>query len=265
MPFRQSDTIRYFTFESLSEGGLVHAAVTRQGGVSPEPWASLNVGGTVGDEAQRVLENRKRAFRSLSCSFESLYDVWQVHGKDVVCAQAPRPPETPHLRADAILTDRSGVTLFMRFADCVPIFLYDPARKVVGLVHAGWQGTVQRLAADAVRVMQDAYGSQPQDIRAGIGPSIGPHHYPVGPEVVLRVQDAFGQDAAGLLCASNGGKENFGVQFDLWGANRLILESAGVRQVEVPEICTACHIEDWYSHRGEQGRTGRFGALIALS
>ena len=265
MPFHQSGDIRYFAFDCLADGGLRHATVTRQGGVSLEPWASLNVGGTVGDDAAHVLENRQRTFRALGCSFESLYDVWQVHGKAVVCTQAPRPPGTPHLQADAILTDRPGVTLFMRFADCVPIFLYDPVRRVVGLVHAGWKGTLQRVAADAVRVMQAHYHSRPQDIRAGIGPSIGPHHYPVGPEVVRQAQDAFGLDAGELLRVSNGGKGDSGVQFDLWSANRLVLESVGVGQVEVPEICTACHMEDWYSHRGESGRTGRFGALIALS
>lgn len=264
MPFLQPDSIRYYAFESLSDAGVVNAVVTRRGGASPKPWDTLNVGATVGDDAELVLENRRRTFRALGRPFESLYDVWQVHSNRVVCAQAPRPPDEAHLKADAILTDRPGVTLFMRFADCVPILLHDPRRKVVGLVHAGWQGTVNQAAAHAVRAMQACYGSQPEDILAGIGPSIGPHHYPVGPEVAAQVRSAFGQDASQVLRQHNSGNGDSGVQFDLWNANRLILEGQGVRQVEVAGICTACCLEDWYSHRAENGKTGRFGALIAL-
>lgn len=264
MPFHQPDSIRYYNFGSLSEAGVVHAAFTRRGGLSPEPWASLNVGATVGDQVARVVENRRRAFRTLGRSFESLYDVWQVHGTEVVCAQGPRPLDEPHLKADAILTDQPGVTLFMRFADCVPIFLFDPLRRVVGLTHAGWQGTVKRIAAKAVRAMEACYGSSPGDILAGLGPSIGPHHYQVGPEVVARVQSAFGVDASALLCSYKKGQDLNGVQFDLWSANRLVLEHVGVRRIEVSGVCTACNLGDWYSHRAEHGRTGRFGALIAL-
>ena len=264
MPFHQPDSIRYYTFDLLREAQVVHAAVTRRGGLSPEPWSSLNVGGTVGDNGERVLENRKHTFRALGLPFESLYDVWQVHGKRVVSAQAPRPADMRHLKADVILTDQPGVTLFMRFADCVPIFLFDPVCNVIGLVHAGWQGTVNRVAAEAIQAMGDRYGSQPENILAGIGPSIGPHHYQIGPDVIKQVREAFGGDASDLLYLEDQAKKDCSVQFDLWKSNRLILEQAGVREVEVSGVCTACHLEDWYSHRGEQGRTGRFGALIAL-
>lgn len=264
MPFRQSGGVRYYYFERLADAGITHAVVTRHGGVSPEPWRSLNVGGTVGDDAGRVRENRQRTFQALDRPFESLFDVWQVHSTDVVCAQAPRPPDQAHQKADVILTDRPEVTLFMRFADCVPIFLYDPRKKVVGLAHAGWLGTVQHIAAAAVHAMQACYGSRPQDILAGIGPSIGAHHYEVGPEVVDRVRAAFGSDAAMVLASSNGSSSEGRALLDLWTANQLSLRRAGVRQIEVAGICTACCMEDWYSHRGEKGQTGRFGALIGL-
>jgi polyphenol oxidase len=137
--------------------------------------------------------------------------------------------------------------------------LYDPVRQVAGIVHAGWLGTVRRVTGAAVRAMSERYGCKAQDIRAGIGPSIAAHHYPVGEEVAQQVRQAFGMDAAGLLPSSNGA-----VQFDLWAANRLILEQSGVQQVEVAGLCTACHLEDWYSHRAENGKTGRFGVLVAL-
>ncbi len=264
MPFHQPDRIRYYTFDLLDEAGVLNAAITRRGGVSPQPWDSLNVGGTVGDDPDRVLENRRRMFQALGRTIESLYDVWQVHGAEVVCASAPRRPDEEHRKADIILTDQPGVTLLMRFADCVPIFLFDPLKKVVGLVHAGWKGVVQQTAFFAIQAMQRSYGSSPANILAAIGPSIGPHHYEVGPEVVAQVQQTFGADASELLQPSlnqNGGGRAY---LDLWSANRLILQRAGVRRIEIAGICTACAVEDWYSHRAEHGRTGRFGALIAL-
>ncbi len=269
MPLRQirlteGDEIRYHTFKSFDQEGILHGSISRSGGVSPSPWHSLNLGATVGDEPERVQENRRRVFQAFGRPIESLYDVWQIHGTEVVCTDAPRPLNQPHLKADAILTDVVGVTLFMRFADCVPIFLFDPTRRVVGLVHAGWQGTVDQTVMHAIQAMVRCYRCSPADILAGIGPSIGPHHYEVGPEVVAMVNQTFGPDACRLLESRNGTGGEYGVQFDLWNANRLILEKAGVRNIEISEICTACHPEDWYSHRAEKGRTGRFGAIIGL-
>ena len=259
MPFQQNDGIRYFVFDSLPHGEVAHGVFTRHGGISPAPWDALNVGGTVGDERERVRENRMRSFRTLGRDPHSLYDVWQVHSADVVLATAPHDSSPPELKADAIITDNPQVTLFMRFADCVPILLYDPARGAVGIVHAGWQGTVKRIAAAAVQSMQAAFSSRPGDLIAGVGPSIGPDHYEVGADVIARVRESFGEEAEALL-PSHGDRTHF----DLWAANRLLLEQAGVTHVEIAGVCTACHTHDWYSHRAEKGRTGRFGALIAL-
>jgi hypothetical protein len=259
MPFHQPESIRYYTFDILDDDAVTNAVFTRWGGVSPAPWAELNVGATVGDDPQNVRENRLRALRTLGRAPQSVYEVWQVHSAQVVRADAPRPVDQPHLQADIILTDRPEVTLMMRFADCVPILLHDPVRRVVGLVHAGWLGTVRRAAQQAVLAMQAEYGSQPADILAGIGPSIGADHYEIGAEVADQVRQVFGQDATRLLPSYNGA-----VHFDLWSANRLQLEAVGVHHIEVSGLCTACHVEDWYSHRQEGGRTGRFGALISL-
>jgi YfiH family protein len=259
MAFHQSGGIRYYTFDSFNDPSITHAIFTRQGGLSPKPWDSLNMGGLVGDERERIIQNRLRAFESVGRAPDSLYDVWQVHSAEVVCTDSPRSPDTPHLEADAILTDNPKVTLFMRFADCVPILLFDPIRRVVGLIHAGWQGTVKKVVSAAVKSMMESYGSRPVNVLAGIGPSIGVHHYSIGPEVTARVRQVFGEDADLLLPGQNGA-----VQFDLWAANRILLERVGVEQIEVANLCTACHLEDWYSHRGEKGQTGRFGVLVGL-
>jgi len=178
----------------------------------------------------------------------------------VICTDAPRPQQVTHKKADAILTDNPEVTLFMRFADCVPILFFDPVKKVVGLAHAGWRGTVNQIATATVEKMVSVYGCCSEDIEAGIGPSIGPEHYEVGPEVVQQVRENFGPQAAFLLKSRNGS-----TYFDLWEANRFLLKKAGLMKIEISGLCTACHPQDWFSHRGEQGKTGRFGALIALN
>ncbi len=258
MPFHQHDGLRYYAFDIFPRA-VMQAVFTRQGGVSPAPWASLNVGGTVGDDPLRVRENRSRSFAALGRTLDSLFDVWQVHSADAVSAEAPRPANADHPRADIILTDKAGVTLYMRFADCVPILLYDPHKAVVGLAHAGWLGTVRGAASAAVRTMRERYGSRPENILAAIGPSIGVDHYEVGPDVISQVEGAFGPGAKRLIESRQGR-----TYLDLWAANRLQLERSGVERIEVAGICTACHLDDWFSHRAEKGKTGRFGALIAL-
>ncbi len=261
MSFHQVDSMRYYSFDIFDAEALTHAVFTRRGGLSPEPWDSLNVGASamVLDDPDRVRRNRILAFDALGRDPVSIYDVWQVHSADVICAEKPRPRDVPHTKADAILTDNPAVTLFMRFADCVPILLHDPVRRVVGIVHAGWLGTVRKAATVAVDAMVEKYRSRPGDIRAGIGPSIAAHHYQVGDAVVEEVREAFGAEAERLLPTQGGA-----VQFDLWRANQWLLERAGVRAIQISGICTACHLEDWFSHRAENGQTGRFGALICL-
>ena len=258
MPFTEKDGIRYLTFDSLGES-VVHGVIARRGGVSPAPWESLNVGGTVGDDKENVQENRFRSFAALGRSLDSIFHVWQVHSADAVYGDAPIHPSAELAKADIILTDRPEITLYMRFADCVPLLLHDPVKHVVALAHAGWVGTIRGAGRAAVDAMHRRYGSRPQDILAAIGPSIGPDHYEVGPDVIGRVHEAFGDGGDSLIEARQGR-----TYLDLWAANRLQLQQAGVEHIETSGICTACHVEDWFSHRAEKGRTGRFGALIGL-
>ncbi len=260
MPFTQIGGLKYYKFDLLSEAGLAQGIFTRTGGVSPAPWDSLNLGGTVGDSRVNVIENRLRLFNALDRKVESLFDVWQVHGTKIICSDTPRPLEAPHQEADAIFSDRPDITLFMRFADCVPILLFDPRRKVIGMVHAGWLGTVNKIVTLAIEAMMNRYGTAPENVLAGIGPSIGPDHYKIGDEVIKQVNQTFGSDANGLL-----NEVDNGIHFDLWEANRLLLQRSGVRQIQIAGICTHCHIEDWYSYRGEHGKTGRFGAILGLA
>lgn len=260
MPFKNAGGLQYFQFNIFPRNKVIQAIFTRHGGVSPTPWASLNLGGTVGDTRSVVIENHQRIFKAVALPFETMFDVWQVHGTEIVCAEAPRPLDDEHQKADVILTNKLDITLLMRFADCVPIFLYDPIKNVIGIVHAGWQGTVKKAAAAAIEAMTEHYQSNPQDVLAGIGPSIGVDHYEIGSDVVSAANKAFGNRATEVLVSNNGQ-----IYLDLWKANQIVLQESGVNAIEVAGLCTACQTDDWFSHRAENGQTGRFGALMALS
>ena len=259
MSFKQCDNLKFYLFDLLQSPKIIHGVFTRWGGVSPAPWSSLNIGGMNGDVNENVIENKRRLFSVMGLPIESIFDVWQVHSDKVIRIDGPRPSHEEHLEADGMITDKPGITLLMRFGDCVPVLLFDPIRDVIGLVHAGWLGTVKKICKNAVSKMHDFYDSDPGDILAGIGPSIGPDCYTIGSEVVNQVETTFGPDSSKLLRQHNGR-----ITFDLWKANQVLLSQAGVQKIQIARLCTACNVHDWFSHRAEQGETGRFGAVIAL-
>jgi YfiH family protein len=195
-----------------------------------------------------------------------------THGCKVSIFRAEHPTEWPLTVApistrscqgehtflsDAVVSDVPNLFFFMTFADCVPIMLWDPVRRVVGLIHAGWRGTAQHIAAATVRAMCESFASRPYDIRVAIGPSIGPCCYRVGDDVRMAFQVGYGDDTASFFR---------GQRLDLWAANCFDLMAAGVdeSQIENPRLCTACHTESFFSHRAEGEPTGRLGACIGL-
>jgi len=259
MSFHEHNELRYYSFDIFSKS-IKQAVFTRHGGVSLAPWHSLNLGGSVGDDPAHVAENRVRVFQSMGCEPASIHDVWLVHGTSIVYADAPRPLDQPSAKADIIFTDNPNVSLFMRFGDCVPILFHDPKKHVIGIAHAGWMGTVRGVVQTAVEGMQSHYGCKPEDIVAGIGPSIGVDHYEVGTDVISQFQEKYNKDADQILQTRNGS-----TYLDLWTANAIQLRNAGVEQIQISRLCTACHLDDWFSHRAEKGKTGRFGAIMALA
>jgi YfiH family protein len=255
----QIGSIKYYRFPSFESLGLNHAVFTRRGGISPTPWKSLNFGASVGDDINRVKQNRENALAVLGINTKNIYDVYQVHSTEIVVTDKPLAPGESHRKADAIITDRPNITLMMRFADCVPILLFDPVKHVIGLTHSGWVGTVNKIAGKTVMKMVQYYGTNPADVLAAIGPSIGPDHYAVGGEVIDQVVTSYRGNTEQIIINKNGKS-----YFDLWKANQVVLREVGVDKIEVAEICTNCNLDDWYSHRGEDGMTGRFGIVIGL-
>jgi len=248
-------SLELFQFDNLSKiAGVVHGISTRAGGVSQGRCASLNVSYTVGDDIENVEENLRRVAEAVGARREDLFAAYQVHGRDVTVVEAETEARP---RCDVLVTRSPEKTLMLRYADCTPVLLADPKRRVVAAVHAGWRGSVVRAAGAAVEALRDRFGCQPGDIVAGIGPAIGPCCYTVGQDVV----EAFA-DRPGLFARGDGGQ-----RLDLWAANHQALVDAGVpsEQIEVAGICTECQSERFFSHRANGGQpAGRFAALIRL-
>jgi YfiH family protein len=255
----EANGLVYYQFESLR---IPHGVFTRLGGESQGHLSSLNVGSMVGDDPTNVETNKIRMLGALSLTPEHQRTVWQVHSAEVMVANGLGPGLDGTLppKADGLITDQPGLGLAMRFADCVPIIFHDPARGLIGIAHAGWRGTVAGIGPATVRALAQTYGSRPADLVVGIGPSICADHYPVGPEVIAAVEEAFG-DTDRLVRSGDDGQTHL----DLWAANERALHEAGVAQIEVGGVCTARHTDEFFSHRAEGGRTGRFGAVVTLS
>ncbi len=254
----QNSGLSHYQFELWPD--LTHGIFTRNGGTSVTPWQSLNVGGNVGDDPKAVRRNHELMYAALGLSERRACTVWQVHSADVVMVVGPVLGRRWLALADGMITDRPDTPLAMRYADCTPLLFHDPTKGVIGIAHAGWRGTVQGMAGQMVAALIQAYGCKPSDIQAGIGPSIGPDRYQVGEDVVRAVNDYFGT-TEGLIRHNPSDSTTY---FDLWAANRLDLERAGVEQIELAGLCTAQRTDEFFSHRAEHGRTGRFGAVLSL-
>lgn len=247
-------------------GGVAAFFTGRAGGVSDRWGAGLNWSYSVGDEPAHVRENRRRSLAIAGVSPDRAVMAGLVHGNRVVAVTGGEVPGADEVRlvehCDALITDRPGVALIVTAADCVPVFLYDPVRRAVGAVHAGWRGTVAGIAGRAVTAMAEQYGCRPADIRAGVGPSIGPCCYEVDDAVVQPLRAYYGETAERLLAP---GAAPGKYMLNLWEANRQDLVKAGVGSVMVAGACTACGVDRLFSHRAEKGTAGRGAAVIVLS
>ena len=214
--------------------------------------------------------NRRKLADALAVSLNGMVGCQQVHSAEVALvgeADAGRgmSADAPAVQGvDALVTATPGLYLMALSADCPPVFLYDPVRRAVGLAHSGWKGTVDRIAANAVEAMVDNFGSSPHDIVAAVGPGIGPCCYSVGPNVIKAVAEAFPAHHSGYppLLHERDGQ----TYFNLHEAIRRSLLDAGVQpqNITVEDVCTAHNLHTFYSHRGERGQCGLFGAVLGI-
>lgn len=252
----EKDGLVWYTFEQ-SGPGLRHAVFTRHGGASTGYLSALNLGSTVGDDPEAVSENHRRVRSVFNLTPERVVSPYQVHSNHVAqVTMADGGHFVPG--TDALMTGVPGVALLLRFADCTPVLFYDPVHHSAALAHSGWRGTAAGVVPATVKAMERAFGSSPGDLWAGIGPAIGPEHYAVGPEVVAAIEKAV---PPGSPVATLRGQQWY---LDMPGAIYAQLASLGVGTIESSGFCTASRTDLWYSHRGEQGKTGRFGVLVLL-
>ena len=260
---RRRAGVRVLAWPALDGLGAEAVVTTRDGGVSAGVYATLNLSFSVGDEPGNVVENRRRAAAAVGAGLGDLVFARQVHGAAVrVVTAADRggaaAPGGTVGDADALVTNAPGPVLAVLVADCVPVVLYDPRARVLACVHAGWRGTVARATGAALAAMA-TLGARPADVRAGIGPAIGPDRYQVGAEVADAARDAFGPrpflrpDGTGAWL------------FDLWAANRFLLREAGVpdRNIHVAGVPTGPDPGLFFSDRTARP-CGRFAALARL-
>lgn len=266
LPVRHNGLL-YFQFDTLPRDGvLAHGVFSRQGGVSNGQVNGLNLSSAVGDDPAHVAENRRRAYGLFGRSVETLVHAHLTHEAGVTqVGRADHGRACPE--SDGLITDEPGCGLTMNFADCGPICLYDPQRRAVGLGHAGWRGAIADLPGALVRAMQQAFGSDPADLIAALGPCISVSHYEVDEPVISEVQRAFPRWSDRLLVYRRDTAEQpLGrPHFNLALANHIRLYDAGVRRVELPAFCTAARTDLFFSHRAEGGRTGRFGVVVTLA
>ena len=262
--------IEYLTFPLLEQTGLVrHLFTTRVGGASKGIYSSMNLSYTRGDEKEAVDENYRRIAGVLGCSMEDIVCSDQTHTVNlrVVTKQDGGKGVTrskDYHDIDGLLTDEPGLVLATFYADCVPLYFVDTKNKAVALAHSGWRGTVARMGRCVVERMGKVYNTRPEDLVAAIGPSICQTCYEVSEDVAEAFLQEFKKpgQAEQILEEKGNGK----YQLDLWRANEMILQEAGIpaAQIQVTDLCT-CHNSDYlFSHRASHGRRGNLGAFLGV-
>ena len=261
---------RMLGYESLgSYSNIFHFVTTRQGGCSEDAYASFNCSPFSGDDIARVHQNQDLLFKEIPFDRSCLVIPHQTHGCQVALVDEDftslsAVEQTSRLEGvDALITQLPGYCIAISTADCVPILLYDKEKKVVAAVHAGWRGTVQDIALLTLQKMQSAFGSQPQDIVACIGPSISQDSFEVGEEV----HQAFVDKGYDMERISRIHPKTLKHHIDLWEANRCQLLNFGIpaEQIEVAQICTYIHHEQFFSARRLGIASGRILSGIMIT
>ena len=277
----------YFSVPSFDREGIVNAFTTKLGGVSTGYFSSLNLAAL--KEAPEVIqENYRRVAKVLGITAEKVVLSYQTHTANIRLVQpedAGKGPFIPrdYVDTDGLITDIPGITLVTLFADCVPLYFYDPGHRAVGLSHAGHRGTVKRIGRETLLRMNEAFGTEASDVIAAIGPSICGDCYEVGPELAEVFIQEFGEelldpdipdDKDPVQLLHPGPREgnilrpkpNGKYLLDLAEANRRVLLEAGVPgdRITVTDICTKCNPDLLYSHRVMGEKRGVQGAFLGL-
>ncbi|QEK11964.1 peptidoglycan editing factor PgeF [Crassaminicella thermophila] len=257
----------YFSIPNFDNTGLVKSCFTsRVGGVSKDEYNSLNLGLKTCDKKENVINNYRLICEALDIPMSKLVCSDQVHGDNIKIVTEKDCGKgilkySDIIGVDALITNIKNVALVTVYADCVPIFLLDPMKKVIALIHAGWRGTVSKIAKKVVKKMMEEFNSKPEECLAAIGPSIGKCCY----EVDKGVIDKFNENFTNLdkFVISKGNNK---YMLDLWEANKIVLKEIGIleRNIIISGMCTMCNKEIFFSYRKANGITGRMAAIMEL-
>lgn len=263
MDIKEKNGVPFFSYPLLEQTGLVkHGFSTRLGGVSKGVWASMNISTTRGDDPAAIAENRRRIASAIGVDENKMVFTRQIHTTNVAAVTekdfGASLPDT-----DGMVTNVPGLCLVTFYADCVPLYFVDPVKKAAGLSHSGWRGTVNKMAASTVKKMQEAFGTNPADVIAAVGPSICQDCYEVSEDVISQFRENYRKEDWESLYYQ---KENGKYQLDLWRANEINLLDAGIKRehMAVTNVCTCCNPEVLFSHRVMGTDRGNLSAFLAL-
>lgn len=269
MNVNEAEGVTYLTYPAFEKlDGVIHGFSTRLGGVSSGIYSSMNLSFSRGDNEEAVKENYRRIAKAIGFCPEDIVTSDQTHTANVrkVTEQDRGKgiaiPRDYH-DVDGMVTNVPGLVLATFYADCVPLYFVDPVKRVIGLSHSGWRGTVSKIGKATVRKMEEEYGSSSSDILAAIGPSICQDCYEVSKDVIEEFESVFAeQDWKKLFYQKKNGK----YQLNLWEANRLIFLESGISEENIfmPGLCTCCNSEFLFSHRASHGKRGNLGAFLGL-
>ena len=259
----------YLEYPLFQKTGIVKSAFsTRLGGVSEGYYSSLNLSFDRGDDPAKVSENFKRIGASMGVDVEDMVLSKQTHTTNVrVVTEEDKGKgvirERDYTDVDGMITNVPGICLVTSYADCVPLYFVDPVKKAIGLSHSGWRGTVGKIGKNTVQLMQENFGSKPEDLLAAVGPSVCMECYEVSEDVIGQFKEAFESKYWQELFYK---KENGKYQLNLWKANELIFLESGIlpEHMAITNVCTHCNSKILYSHRTMGNNRGNLCAFLAL-
>ncbi len=259
--FKTIETEKYFKYEIAGHPDAQLLFTTRRGGVSGGKYDSLNMGYSTRDEKNNIYRNRQIVMDDFGLSIDRMVSSDQVHGVKLVNVPDHK---TDCGECDGLFTATRGTVLCMYFADCAPIFFHDGKKGVIGLVHAGWRGTCNSIAAASVDFMIKNYGCAPSDITAMIGPSISKCCFEVGDDTAEEFIQKIDSGTLSNKIREAGSGKFF---IDLKAINRAILLNSGLKEenISVHDACTSCMKTTFYSYRRDAGDTGRMAGLAFLN
>lgn len=259
----------FIEFPALKQIPFIrHGFSTRLGGVSTGHCSTLNLSFSRNDKVEDVCTNYERICKAIGVSIGSLVFTDQVHDTKIkrvtkLDTVGSDLSEKKLVGIDGLITNEPNITLVTSFADCIPLYFVDPIKKAIGLSHSGWRGTVGRIGEKTVQKMGEEFGSNPKDIIGVIGPSICGNCYEISKDVALQFQAEFGFEQIDSILIK---KENDKYLLDLWQANLIILEEAGLLEenISVAGICTCCNNGLLFSHRASEGLRGNLNGFLQM-